>query len=82
MLSTDGVVFSSRVLYLTVCDIYVLHADVLSVVGGGGAQEGQQQHVDDTNVDLTSTGGNSRPIMVPDLIAVEVEEIQEKVERW
>lgn len=81
MHSTDCIVFASRVLYLTVRDINVLHADLLAIVGGGRAWKGQQQHVDDTNIGLTSTGGNSRLVMVPNLIRVQVREIQEGVVR-
>lgn len=65
--NTDCVVFASRVLYLTLCHINVLHADLLAVVGGGRAGEGQQQHVDDTGVDLTGTGADSGLVMVPNL---------------
>lgn len=74
MHSTHCIVFASRVLYLTVCDINVLHADLLAIVGGGCAWKGQQQHVDDTNIGLTSTGGDSRPIVVSNLITVAVKE--------
>ena len=70
MHSTDCIVFASRVLYLTVCDINVLHANLLAIVGGGRAWQGQQQHVDDTNIGLASTGGNSRLVMVSNLITV------------
>ncbi len=72
MQSTDHIVSASRVLNFTLCDINVLHADLLAIVGGGCAWKGQQQHVDGTNKGMTSTGGNSRPIVVPNLITVEV----------
>lgn len=81
MHSTDCIVFASRVLYLAFCDINVLHANLFAIVGGGRAWKGQQQHVDDRNIGLTSTGGNSRLVMVPNLIRVEVRETQERVEK-
>ena len=74
---TDCIVFASRILYLTVRDINVLHADLLAVVGGGRAREGQQQHVDGTNVAVTSSGGNSGLLIVPHLITEEVKEKSE-----
>lgn len=77
--STDCIVFASRV--LTFCDFNVLHADFFAIVGGGRARKGQQHHVDDTNIGLTSTGSNSRFVVVPNLITVEVREIQERVEK-
>ena len=74
---TDRIVFASRVLNLTLCNIDVLHAKFLAIVRGGRTRKGQQQHVDDTNVGLTSTGGNPRLVMVPYLITVEaVEDIK------
>lgn len=63
---------------LTLCNIDVLHADLLAVVGGGRSWKGQQQHVDDTSEGLTSTGGNPRLVMVTYLITVGVKDIQEK----
>ena len=65
--STDCIVFASWILYLTVRDVNVLHADLLSVVGGGGAGERQQQHVDDPAVGLTCAGGNPRLVVVSHL---------------
>lgn len=66
---------------MTLCNIDVLHADLLAIVSGGSAWKGQQQHVDDTGIGLSSTGGNSRPVMVSNLITVAVREVQERVER-
>lgn len=75
---TDHIVFASRVLNLTRCNIDVFHADLLAVVGGRRTWKGQQQHVDDTNVGLTSTGGNPRLVMVPYLNSGGKKDIQEK----
>lgn len=69
--NTDCIVFASGVLYLTFCDINVLHADLLAIVGSGCARKGQQEHVDGTNIGLTSTGGDSKLVMVPNLVTVE-----------
>lgn len=77
--STDRIVFSSRV--LTFCDFNVLHADFFAIVGRRRARKGQQHHVDGTNVGLTGTGSDSRFVMVPNLITVEVREKQERVEK-
>lgn len=70
--STDHVVFPSRVLYLALCDINVLHANLFAVVSRWCAGEGQQHQVDGTNINPTSTGADSRPVMVSDLVTVEV----------
>lgn len=78
---TDCIVFPSGVLHLTLCDMNVLHADLLAIVGSRRAWKGQQQHVDDTNIGLTSTGGNSKLVMVPNLITVEDREIQERLQK-
>jgi len=67
MFNTDRIVFASRVLYLTRCDINVLHADLFAIIGGGCAREGQQHHVDGTNINRTSAGSNSGSVMVPNL---------------
>lgn len=60
------VVFASWI--LTSGDVYVLHAELLAVVGVGCAREGQQQHIDKSNIGLTCSGGNSRLVVVPNLI--------------
>lgn len=53
---------------MTSCDVYVLHAELLAVVGVGCAREGQQQHVDEGGVGLTCSGGDPRLVVVPNLI--------------
>lgn len=68
MHNTDCIVLASRVLYLTFCDINALHADLLAIVGGGCAGKGQQEHVDGADIGLTSTGGDSKLVMVPNLM--------------
>lgn len=60
------VIFASWI--LTSCDVYVLHAELLAVVGVGCAREGQQQHVDKGSVGLTCSGGDPRLVVVPNLI--------------
>lgn len=70
---SDCVVFASRVPYLIFCDFNVLHADLLAIVGGGCARKRQEQHVNDTTIGLTSTGGDSRVVTVPNLTSVDVE---------
>lgn len=80
MSRTYCVVFASRVLTLTLVNLDVLHADLLTVVGGRRPRKGQQKHVDDTNVGLTRTGGNPRVVMVPYLIITgNIKYIQKKV---
>lgn len=56
---------------MTSRDVYVLHAELLAVVGGGRAREGQQQHVDNGSVGLTCSGGDPRLVVVPNLIRVD-----------
>lgn len=65
--ATDCVVFAGRVLHLTGRDVDVLHADLLSVVRGGRARQGEQQHVDDAHVTLPSAGGDARRVVVAHL---------------
>ena len=65
--TTDRVVFAGRVLYLAVWDVNVLHADLLSVVGGGCAGQGENQHVDDARIAPPSAGGDAAVVVVPNL---------------
>lgn len=65
---TDCVVSSSRIQAHSVCEVDVPHADLLSVVGGGGAWESQQQHVDDGHVEPASARGDPRIVVVADLV--------------
>lgn len=58
--------FASRI--STPCDVYVLHAELLPVVGAGCARQGQQQHVDEGSVGPTCSGGDPRLVVVPNLI--------------
>lgn len=65
---TDCVVSSSRIQAPSVGEVDVPHADLLSVVGGGGAWESQQQHVDDGHVEPASARGDPRIVVVADLV--------------
>lgn len=56
---------------MTSGDVYVLHAELLAVVGVGCAREGQQQHIDKSSIGLTCSGGNARLVVVPNLIRVD-----------
>ena len=69
---TDRVVLAGRVLYVAGRDVDVLHADLLSVVCGGCAGQGEQQHVDDARVAPPSAGGDATVVVVPHL----------ETERW
>ena len=52
---------------LAVWDVNVLHADLLSVVGGGCAGQGENQHVDDARIAPPSAGGDAAVVVVPNL---------------
>lgn len=64
-LLTYWVEFSKRILDNR--NIDVLHANLLSIVCGGGSRQGQQQHVDYANVFLTSPGAHAWLVMIPHL---------------